>query len=184
VTGIDAALFPWVKIKSAGSLSPGCSAMVHKAKYQIRLEALSSPAICAATGARRELRLQPVQMQSLMMVCADSSASVTSVMGMIHFWSISRVGVQPQDPSYRAAEVRLTSNAKLPVISASHPLGLRVRSRHQHAQVDAGSQIHTYSARQSVALPVAEANKPESIWRLEGETIHKLWLAFITFCPR
>lgn len=86
-----------------------------------------------------------------------------------HFWSISKgqYNYSPKIETYRAAEIRLTSKAKLPVHIDGHPLGelpVRFKSiKHSLKVIVPAASEPTYKVKDDpnppVALPVAEAQE-------------------------
>jgi diacylglycerol kinase (ATP) len=86
-----------------------------------------------------------------------------------HFWSISKgqYNYSPKIETYRAAEIRLTSKAKLPVHIDGHPLGelpVTFKSiKHSLKVIVPAASEPTYKVKDDpnppVALPVAEAQE-------------------------
>lgn len=86
-----------------------------------------------------------------------------------HFWSISKgqYNYSPKIETYRAAEVRLTSKAKLPVHIDGHPIGelpVTFKSvKHALKVIVPAASEPTYKVKDDpnppVALPVAEAQE-------------------------
>ncbi len=92
---------------------------------------------------------------------------------LCHFWSISKgqYNYSPKIETYRAAEVRLTSKAKLPVHIDGHPLGklpVMLKSIKQALKVIVPTASGpTYKVKDDpnppVALPVAEAQEQGTV---------------------
>lgn len=87
-----------------------------------------------------------------------------------HFWSISKghYHYSPKIETYRVAEVRLTSKAKLPVHIDGHPLGelpVTLKAiKHALKVIVPAADTPTYKRKDDpnppVALPVAKADQP------------------------
>ena len=89
-----------------------------------------------------------------------------------HFWSISKgqYHYNPKIQSYRAAEVRLTSKAKLPVHIDGHPIGelpVTLKTiKHALKVIVPAADTPSYKRKDDpnppVALPVAKADRSEA----------------------